>query len=129
MVKLALSAFLLTFPALGSASQYECTSVKHCSSPVGCEQSDVRTSVSISKEKNELVFGVGETAPRYTLHPNSDLTLYAGTSQPYDKVAAASFVIFRNMDFVLTSTVQIEDNDKKVAVGILVLGYCEKVIS
>lgn len=126
-------AFLTIFAEPSLAGEFSCTSRETCSTEIGCEKQIVQSYVSVNEDENTVLFGSSESSRNtwieYQITPNSQRTLVAGVGGPQDQIGAQSLVIFKTLEFVLTSAVEIEFDDKKKSVGILVRGNCERIAS
>ncbi|AXI46571.1 hypothetical protein C1J03_11410 [Sulfitobacter sp. SK012] len=129
-----LALLLLVVATQTQASQdYLCPSTESCQTETNCKPHVVHSILSIEANLNLLSFGSAtyprDTCASYEMQPNSGITKYIGLGGAKDAVGAQSFVLFQNMEFILTSAVQVEVGGKEKAVGLLVWGVCERAVS
>ncbi|MGR3501320.1 hypothetical protein [Pseudaestuariivita sp.] len=129
--RLCLAAAVLcpSGPALAETRQYVCTAVEQCTSAVWCDAHDTSVPLYVDTRAGQMPYRAREDAPRYDMQETTSITHLVGIGGPRDQVGAESLVVFRDMSFVLTSTVQISAGSGPLAVGIIVRGTCERVQS
>ena len=113
--------------AWGSEQVLLCTSKVECNTATWCRGQIVTSELVIDHGENEIRFGaVGQTDQNlvFSMVPGSEFSLAVGTLTGHEAVAASTITVLKNMEFYLTSVVDIEDQDRRIGVGVLITGAC-----
>lgn len=131
LVSLAVCAvWVSAAPALAdnhNEIRFRCMSKTECTTATWCRTHLVENDLVVLEDRKVLKFGaVGDQVNplEFKMTEPTSFAKYVGLLSSSGQVSASTFTLFDNMEFFLTSVVDIQDGSGRTGVGLLIQGNC-----